>query len=49
MKFHYAIKGINTKVMKMYLHYDENVTRSRIALMGRQVCGECVSHLYETY
>lgn len=33
----------------VFTGYDENVTRSRIALMGRQVCGECVSHLYATY
>lgn len=33
----------------VFIGYDENVTRSRIAIMGRQVCGECVSHLYATY
>ncbi|MDP1978290.1 hypothetical protein [Undibacterium sp.] len=29
--------------------YDENKARIECAVMGRAVCGVCVSHLYESY
>ncbi len=27
----------------------ETLTRTKVAEIGRRVCGTCVSHLYETY
>jgi len=28
---------------------DDNYTRTQCAKIGRQICGTCISHLYETY
>lgn len=28
---------------------NENGARMKVAEIGRQVCGDCISHLYETY
>jgi len=28
---------------------DDNYTRNQCAKIGRQICGTCISHLYETY